>query len=977
MSGTVGWLRLAVLLGTFVAALGLASHAGLADLKVGIDSGVNPQATGIPPGALPRRLVLGQDILFNERITTEASGQTQVLFVDESTLSIGPNADMVIDQFVYDPNRGTGKMAASLTRGVFRFVGGKLSKQENATSFRTPAATIGIRGGVMLVDQASTGALTVIFVYGKGVTVTGLNGVSQTIFRPGFEVTVSRPGASPSDPAPAPPGAAAAMLAQLDGRAGASGGAAMVPTEVMVAQSGLSNVISSNINASIEAAEKNQPLAPQPESVTPVVTQTELNNQNVQISGFTATTATGETVSFNQLLSNPTAATTQTASTTPSTPTIPSTPPLVTPPPPVTPPPVTPTPTPPVTQTPPPVTPPPVTPPTVTLTNVAGGYYDTGTRGTATGFSGSLSPYAGANAINGAFTATGAFGTVSFPLFAGTQTLAASGSGTSSPLGPVTGTTYVAPDDSFFYANLTPVNQPSQREFIYGGTPVNAAFYTATSKTPSYLAFNVQPDAALQSNIPFIRLPAGGSLAASAYTSPLILATPLNATFSTDTGGTKALQASLAVVGSGTGQSSVIVVMVGNVFDASLNGTSPARPILNGIVHGSYLANAAGQPTRIYSPYVTPADANGNSFYGTSTISGFAVTNGNCCAAGQIPSQAFETNTANQAVTNYQFAQPATATTVPASISGASQTTRQLTGYFGGIMTKEPSSGAAANPIPYALAGTATINTNAGNLQVRANLAGSDPFASTSNSGISSVNLGYGSLSTGATNARVAFVNDNLYAAFENPSNPSTVNGVTVPVNDSNTGSNIYFVTQAAAPPPATLLSNGLCSTCQYLQWGYWGGQLDTPASGETPARTDVGHINFWVAGTPVTSVADISSLKASAFTGTYNGNLIGTVLNSGAQYLASGGLKAVYNFGTGAGSFSVVNYDGNSFTESGISGIGLTGSSYTFGIKHVPGVSGVVSGSFYGPMAAETGGNFAFTAGSTYSTSGIFAAKR
>ena len=58
---------------------------------------------------------------------------------------------MVIDQFVYDPNAGTGKLAASLGRGVFRFVGGKLSKQDNAVTMRTPTATIGIRGGVMLV----------------------------------------------------------------------------------------------------------------------------------------------------------------------------------------------------------------------------------------------------------------------------------------------------------------------------------------------------------------------------------------------------------------------------------------------------------------------------------------------------------------------------------------------------------------------------------------------------------------------------------------------------------------------------------------------------------------------------------------------------------------------------------------------------------------------------------------------------------
>ena len=98
------------------------------------------------------------------------------------------------------------------------------------------------------------------------------------------------------------------------------------------------------------------------------------------------------------------------------------------------------------------------------------------------------------------------------------------------PVGPpVTGTTYVAADGSFFYANLTtPVSQPSQREFIYGGTPINPQFSPATATTPGYLAFNVQPDAALKSSIPFIRAQTGGSLGSSASVSPLILATPLN-----------------------------------------------------------------------------------------------------------------------------------------------------------------------------------------------------------------------------------------------------------------------------------------------------------------------------------------------------------------------------------------------------------------------------------------------------------------
>jgi trimeric autotransporter adhesin len=932
--------------------LGLAGPAANAQQRVGVDSAVNPAAMGVPPGGLPRRLVLGQDVVFNERITTEVAGQTQILFVDESTLSVGPNANLLIDQFVYNPNAGTGRLVASLARGVFRFVGGKLSKQDNAVTMRTPAATIGIRGGVMLVrvgsncaaaaalPSAGCNALEVIFVYGRGITITGLNGVSQTITRPGFEVTVARPGAAPSDPSPAPPGATASLLAQVDGRAGGNGGAPAVPTEIMVTSSGIANAISANVAASIAVSARTQPPAAQPQNVTPVVQQTQLNDQNVSVPGATVTpVGGGPSVTIAQFPNLP-----------PGTP--------------IFPPPVPPIP---------PIPPaPPI--PSINIAGVAGGFFDTGNQGTALGFSGSLSAYAGGSVVDGTFTANGPFGLVTFPLAAGTATLAASGAGTTSPLGPVTGTTYVSPDNTFFYADLTPVDQPAQREFVYGGTPVNPTVYQATATAPSYLAFNVEPDAALQSTIPFIRQETGGSLGSAATISPLILATPLNSTFVNGTAGTKALQASLAIVGSQQNQSSVIVVLVGNVLDASLNGINPAQPVLNGIIHGSYLANATGQPIRIYSPSVTPADANGNSFYGATGISGLVLSNGNCCGPGELPSKAYETNTGTQAVTNYQFAQPATATSVPQMVATSPQTTRTLTGWFGGIMTKEPTPGTTAAPIPYVLTGSTSISTNAANLQLAANLTGSDPFAATSNSGIKAVNLGFGSTATGATNARIAFINDNLFAALENPGSPSTVNGITVPVTDGNSGSNIYLVTGSAAAPTA-LLPNGLCSACQYLQWGYWGGELDTPASGANAARVDVGHINSWVAGI-LTSAGDISSLKGANFTGNYAGNLFGTVINNGAQYLASGGLSAVYHFGTGTGSFSVVNYDGLSFTSNGSAA--LSGSNYTFALK-VPGVAGAISGSFYGPMAAETGGNFAFskTVGSPYFTSGVFAAKR
>src|SRR6185437_15409546 len=119
--------RAALGIAAVAAALALGAPAD-AQQRVGVNSAVNPDANGTPPGGVSRRLVIGQSVVFNERITTTEGGQTQLLFLDESAMTVGPNSDLTIDQFVYDPNTGTGKLAMSMTRGVLRYVGGKLSK---------------------------------------------------------------------------------------------------------------------------------------------------------------------------------------------------------------------------------------------------------------------------------------------------------------------------------------------------------------------------------------------------------------------------------------------------------------------------------------------------------------------------------------------------------------------------------------------------------------------------------------------------------------------------------------------------------------------------------------------------------------------------------------------------------------------------------------------------------------------------------
>lgn len=133
------------------AALGVGAPLALAQ-QVGTTAAVNPAATGAAPGSKARTLKIGSDVVYEERIQTTGSGALQVLFVDRTSLSIGPNSDITIDEFVFNPNQGTGSFVATLTKGSLRFVGGKISRNSGAT-IRTQTATIGIRGSVVGVEN--------------------------------------------------------------------------------------------------------------------------------------------------------------------------------------------------------------------------------------------------------------------------------------------------------------------------------------------------------------------------------------------------------------------------------------------------------------------------------------------------------------------------------------------------------------------------------------------------------------------------------------------------------------------------------------------------------------------------------------------------------------------------------------------------------------------------------------------------------
>lgn len=164
---------------------------------------VNVDATGTPPGGAAKALTVGGNLIHDERIQTSAKGSTQVIFPDQSTMNVGGNSNIVIDEFVYDPHTGTGKMVASATKGILRYIGGKISHTAGVT-IKTPIATLGIRGGIatlMLPVPAGLaasdpylrqhiGQQLVIAHFG---TITVTNHAGTVTVRPGFAVLIGSP----------------------------------------------------------------------------------------------------------------------------------------------------------------------------------------------------------------------------------------------------------------------------------------------------------------------------------------------------------------------------------------------------------------------------------------------------------------------------------------------------------------------------------------------------------------------------------------------------------------------------------------------------------------------------------------------------------------------------------------------------------------------------------------------------------------
>ena len=142
----------------------------------------------------------GSKIFFGDTIISKSKSNAQILFLDQTVLTLGEETELTIDEFVYDPNSQDGSFVSTVKTGTVKFITGQISKKNpDNLEVKVPAGTLGARGTEFVVLSENNNESTVVLlgpgpnntlgmIPGNLILSDGINSVNIT--NPGFEAIV-------------------------------------------------------------------------------------------------------------------------------------------------------------------------------------------------------------------------------------------------------------------------------------------------------------------------------------------------------------------------------------------------------------------------------------------------------------------------------------------------------------------------------------------------------------------------------------------------------------------------------------------------------------------------------------------------------------------------------------------------------------------------------------------------------------------
>lgn len=124
---------------------------------------------------------INSSVEMQDTIST-AKSQAKLTFEDATTVKINEHSKLIIDDFVYDPNKNNGKLAMKVALGTARYASGQIAKNNpQNVAVKTPTANIAVRGTdfSMTVDELGRSLVMLLPSCDEKSCVTGKIEVSN------------------------------------------------------------------------------------------------------------------------------------------------------------------------------------------------------------------------------------------------------------------------------------------------------------------------------------------------------------------------------------------------------------------------------------------------------------------------------------------------------------------------------------------------------------------------------------------------------------------------------------------------------------------------------------------------------------------------------------------------------------------------------------------------------------------------------
>jgi hypothetical protein len=106
----------------------------------------------------------GTLVQMNDKVETK-NGKVKIVFKDNTNVSVTESSALVIDDFVYDPKTGAGKLNLKAAAGTVRYVSGNIAHNNpNAVNIKTPTAAIAVRGTDFVMAVSETGSSMIMLM---------------------------------------------------------------------------------------------------------------------------------------------------------------------------------------------------------------------------------------------------------------------------------------------------------------------------------------------------------------------------------------------------------------------------------------------------------------------------------------------------------------------------------------------------------------------------------------------------------------------------------------------------------------------------------------------------------------------------------------------------------------------------------------------------------------------------------------------